>query len=83
MNRIFDMTELENVLKAIPYSISISKLESCDKMDSNVDDYMLELKTYIGGGMWKQMKTFFGNDLLSLAKEAFEWSNNYLTKKHF
>lgn len=75
------MTELEKILKAIPYSIIISKLEDCDKMDSYVDDYLLELRTYCGKNMWRQVKDFFGNDLMELAKEAFEYSNNNLKNK--
>lgn len=69
---------IEELLKEIPYSVSISKVIETDKFDPAADNYCIELLKY--SGMWQQIKDFYGNDLQALLEEALNWCNGNNTK---
>lgn len=64
---------IEELLKEIPYSVSISKVIETDKFDPAASDYGVQLLKY--SGIWRQIKDFYGNDLQALLEEALNWCN--------
>lgn len=70
---------LQDILEILPVRYGISRILDEDKLSEEVDTYELLLQDrYLSG--FKELKSFYGNNLLEIAFEALKWckENNYI-----